>query len=151
MNKEKFFNTQDKIKPCFENVRGVRNNNPGNIRKSKFNNWNGEIDGTDPEFCSFLTVRYGIRALVKLITNYVKKRSLYTVSTIIRRYAPSIENHTEHYIKFVCNNLDVGKSEDVSDRIPELVMAIIKFECGGYPYENVELVNKVCKQLNEGV
>lgn len=53
--------------------RGIRNNNPGNIRWGE--NWQGlKKDGKerDSSFCVFESPEYGIRALAKILINYKK-------------------------------------------------------------------------------
>ena len=46
-------------------ARGLRNNNPGNIRLSR-TLWQGEIrPSQDRSFCQFRTMAYGYRALIK--------------------------------------------------------------------------------------
>jgi hypothetical protein len=43
--------------------RGMRNNNPGNIRKGL--NWSGQVvPGTDPSFIQFKTMSYGLQSFV---------------------------------------------------------------------------------------
>lgn len=81
--------------------RGLRNNNPGNIRRNYANNWKGLSDvQSDISFCQFISLEYGIRALMKLLLTYEKK-GYNTINTIIPRYAPSSENDTNSYISFV--------------------------------------------------
>ena len=79
--------------------RGLRNNNPGNIRKGL--NWSGQvIPGTDSEFIQFKTMSYGVRALFIDLIN--KHKSGYdTIYKIIYRYAPPSENATYEYVKNV--------------------------------------------------
>ncbi len=49
--------------------RGVRNNNPGNIRLGIA--WNGLApEQTDPDFCQFITPQFGIRALCIVLLTY---------------------------------------------------------------------------------
>lgn len=79
--------------------RGIRNNNPGNIRWGS--DWKGlKKDGKqqDPSFCVFETPEYGIRALAKLLQNYQLLYGLNTPRKIINRYAPPTENETVSYI-----------------------------------------------------
>lgn len=67
--------------------RGIRNNNPGNIRWGS--DWKGlKKDGKqqDPSFCIFKTPEYGIRALAKLLRNYKQLYGLNTPRKIISRY-----------------------------------------------------------------
>lgn len=81
--------------------RGIRNNNPGNIRINYANNWKGMCDvQSDISFVQFTEMKYGLRALMKLLINYQKK-GYCTVIDIISHYAPSSENDTNSYINFV--------------------------------------------------
>ena len=88
--------------------RGIRNNNPGNIRHGQ--NWQGlNPDGRniDPAFCVFKSPVFGIRALAKVLMNYKKIHGLNTVRQIISRYAPPNENQTKAYIKTVAEQIGV--------------------------------------------
>ena len=83
--------------------RGLRNNNPGNIRQSAVR-YQGEIvPSTDPAFKQFKSILWGYRAMFMLLHTYRKKHGLNTLDGMIRRYAPPFENHTEGYLKAVCN------------------------------------------------
>lgn len=84
--------------------RGLRNNNPGNIRYNVRTEWQGEVRGTqkkDKEFCEFITVAYGYRALILTLQNYRRLHGLKTISQMIRRWAPEHENSTSSYVNFV--------------------------------------------------
>lgn len=80
-------------------TRGIRNNNPGNIRKGC--NWIGLAkEQKDKSFCQFITMNYGLRALVVTLRTYVLKHKKTTVSLIINRWAPESDgNNTTSYIK----------------------------------------------------
>ena len=82
-------------------TRGIRNNNPANIRKGC--NWQGLAKTqTDREFCQFVTMTWGVRALLVTLRTYVVKHHLHTVREIITRWAPPSDgNNTEKYIEFV--------------------------------------------------
>ncbi len=85
--------------------RGLRNNNPGNIRLGN-TIWQGEIrPSLDTAFCQFSSMAYGYRALLKLIQNYKKLYGCDTIRSIITRWAPPSENHTESYINRVCREM----------------------------------------------
>lgn len=86
-------------------TRGIRNNNPANIRRGC--NWKGLAKvQPDREFCQFVTMTWGVRALLVTLRTYVVKHHLHTVGEIINRWAPpSDENNTEAYIKFVENEI----------------------------------------------
>lgn len=82
--------------------RGLRNNNPGNLRISK-DNWRGlrKIQ-TDMSFFQFISNDYGYRAMIRTLQTYQSKYGLNTIEEIIHKYAPTNENHTDNYIKLVC-------------------------------------------------
>lgn len=83
--------------------RGLRNCNPGNIRLSPVR-YQGEITPSgDPAFKQFKSILWGYRAMFVLLHTYRIKHGLNTLSAMIRRYAPPVENHTEGYLKAVCN------------------------------------------------
>ena len=94
--------------------RGIRNNNPLNIRRSK-DQWKGlsRAQG-DPSFCQFETLEWGWRAAFYLLTRtYYHKYRLYTIRTIIRRWAPASENNTEAYISNVSRLTGIGPDEPI--------------------------------------
>lgn len=81
-------------------TRGLRNNNPFNIRKSK-SRWLGKIKGNDNEFETFDSLEHGYRAGLILLANYYKKYKLHSVGAILRRFAPSTENNLDNYESFI--------------------------------------------------
>ena len=86
--------------------RGYRNNNPLNIRFSERNAWLGILgrDKEDGGMCVFEGMLYGLRAAFYLIGTYQKRYNKRTVRDIITRWAPPQDkNHTEAYIKRVCD------------------------------------------------
>ena len=121
--------------------RGIRNNNPGNIRHGA--NWHGlNPDGRkiDPAFCVFTDSIYGIRALAKVLVNYKKIHGLNTVRQIISRYAPPNENQTTAYIQSVAKQLGVYPDTviDIEERgiLTVFIKAIIRMENGIQPYSD---------------
>lgn len=116
-------------------VRGVRNNNPLNIRKG--NDWEGEaMLSRDLEFETFSHSKYGFRAGAKLLRNYQSIHGLNTVREIISRFAPPNENHTDNYARFVAKNLSVGLDEPLnlgSDQLlAKMLHAMSVMEVGRY-------------------
>ena len=92
--------------------RGLRNNNPLNIRIST-SNWVGKRkENTDGVFEQFISKEYGIRAAIILVRRYIGEYGLNTIEKIVSRWAPSNENDTAKYIETV-----VQKSGINPDRI----------------------------------
>lgn len=118
--------------------RGIRNNNPLNIRKG--NSWIGErYPQVDREFEEFQTLEYGIRAAFKLMRNYItgfsgRSVKYNTIRKLIRRWAPPTENATQRYIDFVCKEVDKDQNEVIffSDRklMVMICRAMAFVECG---------------------
>lgn len=118
--------------------RGIRNNNPLNIRKG--NNWQGERPiQHDKAFEEFSSMTYGIRAGFIIIRKYMSgynglTRKFNTIEQIIRRWAPPTENATQKYID------QVAKESGISPRLKlsfsdkksmcAIVSAMIHVECG---------------------
>ena len=92
--------------------RGIRNNNPLNIRRSK-NQWQGmKKVQSDTQFCQFETLDWGWRAAFKLLTRtYYHQYRLYTIKGIISRWAPPNENNTRVYIENVSRLTGIGPDE----------------------------------------
>ena len=117
--------------------RGIRNNNPGNIRKTK-DKWKGlrQVQ-LDKEFFQFEEMKWGYRALIRTLQNYRKRHGCETIADFIRRYAPPSENNTMAYIRFVCNKLGVSPDyvPNVEDKASMclFVYAISYFENGVEP------------------
>lgn len=88
--------------------RGLRNNNPLNIRRSQ-SKWLGEVDSLkgkcDHAFCQFSALAYGYRAAGKLLRTYQTKYKLYQLDKIIGRWAPPCENNTRSYATIVANQM----------------------------------------------
>jgi hypothetical protein len=124
--------------------RGIRNNNPLNIRYSAANNWQGQT-GTDGEYAIFDEPENGIRAAAKLLNRYITVYGLVSVSGIISRWAPATENNTQSYISAVSNKLEVLENEPIlwPTQAQELIKAMIHHENGVQPYSN--------ETINEGI
>ena len=118
-------------------TRGLRNNNPGNIRHGS-SRWQGmSTEQTDSAFVQFDDPVYGIRALAKLLKNYQSQHGLNTIREIINRWAPPNENKTDSYVDHVARVVGVhpDSAVNVNDKIVPIVTAIIKHENGLQPYD----------------
>lgn len=120
--------------------RGIRNNNPGNIRDGN-DKWQGlsAID-EDTAFAVFDTPTWGIRALARILINYQDKYGLRTVAEIINRWAPPSENNTRAYVERVCEAMEVAPHEALDMHeykyLCPLVEEIINHENGRGPIRN---------------
>lgn len=113
--------------------RGIRNNNPLNIRIG--NAWLGERDNpTDPAFEEFVTIEYGYRAAFYILRRYIRRWKKDTIASIISTWAPSSENNTQRYIDCVAAAMklapDVPIKYEDKDTMVRLVMAMQIMECG---------------------
>lgn len=118
--------------------RGIRNNNPLNIRKG--NNWKGELNQQgDPSFEQFESMEYGVRAGFIIMRNNMKEslpkyRQCNTIRKLITRWAPPSENNTAKYIEFVSKKSGLHPDEEIRFREKRKMCAIceamIRMECG---------------------
>ena len=94
--------------------RGIRNNNPLNIRRSK-DRWKGMAEAqTDGAFVQFKTLEYGWRAAFWLLTRtYYHQYRLFTIRGIIQKWAPPHENNTRAYIDHVSRLSGIAPDEPI--------------------------------------
>lgn len=115
-------------------IRGIRNNNPGNIRISP-TPWQGKVPknaNTDGAFEQFESMEYGIRAMIINLLSYFR-RSVNTPAMVICTWAPPSENHTRLYVDFVAKKLGLGWNEVIpltQEKIIALSKAIAYYENG---------------------
>lgn len=135
-------------------TRGIRNNNPGNIRIGL--PWQGLMpedkknieQKREDAFCVFDAPVWGIRAIAKILQTYGRTRRaadgsrIDTVREVITRWAPPSENKTDEYAAYVARMMRLpGPDEkiDMEDFQTQLnmVKAIIRFENNGRcPYDD---------------
>ena len=94
--------------------RGIRNNNPLNIRRSK-DKWKGiRAVQSDAQFCQFESLEWGWRAAFWLLTRtYYHKYRLFTIRAIVQKWAPAIENDTKAYIANVSRLTGIDPDEPI--------------------------------------
>ena len=115
--------------------RGIRNNNPGNIRHSPAA-WLGKAaEQKDTSFVCFKTPEYGIRAMARILINYQKRYNLKTIEKMISRWAPPNENNTAAYVAAVSRSVGLTKNSDINliterQKFNRLLKAIINHENG---------------------
>ena len=81
--------------------RGIRNCNPGNIRRSRVRYRGEKHPSQDPDFKQFESMAMGYRAMFILLDTYRVRYGLRSIREMISRYAPPTENHTALYIEAV--------------------------------------------------
>lgn len=115
-------------------TRGLRNNNPGNIRKTS-NAWSGKIphsQNTDGAFEQFHDVRWGIRAIMIDLRSKINQGNN-TIAKIITKYAPASENNTVNYINSVVNWTGISAVQELAVTetvLKTLAKAIVRMEIG---------------------
>lgn len=114
-------------------TRGIRNNNPLNIRRGS--RWVGlTAEQPDPEFCTFTAPVFGLRAAFIILRRYIEVYHLVTIEQMISRWAPKAENKTEQYIKYVCDVTQIPKDATIGTNekmhLCAIVAAMGAYECG---------------------
>lgn len=125
--------------------RGIRNNNPLNIRKGS--TWRGERPiQSDPQFEEFISMEWGIRAAFKLMRNHITgfkgtRPKMNTLRKLIAVWAPPTENATDRYVDFVSAHVGLLPSEiidpDNRDLMCKIARAMAFVECGEWLDENI--------------
>ena len=114
--------------------RGMRNNNPGNIKLTN-TAWRGKVPrhkNTDGVFEQFTDPVYGTRAMIKTLISYIKGDHN-TIEKIIHRYAPSSENNTLAYISAISKATGIArykKLDPTKETLKKLVQSMAHHENG---------------------
>ena len=133
-------------------TRGLRNNNPLNIRHSA-DRWQGaRIMQTDPDYVQYKDIKWGFRAAWKILDTYCltfkKEGKAYNVKNIIGRWAPPTENDTDAYVRAVVKLSGLGGNENMPrpkhywnfeevDKLVRLIRARVCVE-NGIKWEKVD-------------
>jgi hypothetical protein len=117
----------------YDQTRGLRNNNPGNIKYNANIQWQGQVGEDSGGFVIFDTMTDGVRALALNLYNYGQD-GLNTVQAIITRWSTTDQ---AAYVANVSAALGVAPTDtlDMTDTttITNLVNAIITQENGLNP------------------
>jgi hypothetical protein len=105
--------------------RGLRNCNPGNIRKNNTLYVGEIVPSKDDEFKQFVTMAYGYRAMFVLLYTYQHRYGLDTAAKMITRYAPENENHTEAYIEAVAERSGVSAHGRITATNGDVMIPIV--------------------------
>jgi len=105
-------------------TRGLRNNNPGNIRISD-ERFDGEIQPSqDKSFKQFSSMAHGYRAMFVILSSYLAKGHN-TLEKIIGRWAPISENPTRAYVSVVHRLSEVPKDKELTAKSGEDYIKIV--------------------------
>lgn len=132
--------------------RGIRNHNPGNIRRSR-TPWQGlAAEQTDPEFLRFIASEWGIRAMARILITYRDKHRIKRLNTIINRWAPAegerpdgsrYTQPTQAYIDHVARLTGFAPDQNLDlhsyAHVRPLIEAMIRHENGIQPYSREEI------------
>ena len=119
--------------------RGLRNNNPLNIRHGR-SKWQGtDPKKKDKDFVCYMTKAYGYRAAWKVLRTYhaelQKRRDTFCLHNILMRWAPPSDgNNTEAYLRRVMMLTGIGgyqilPAPDAPDGYQKLLPVIIAMTC----------------------
>tara|TARA_Y100000389_G_scaffold5658_1_gene5397 strand:- start:227 stop:1918 length:1692 start_codon:yes stop_codon:yes gene_type:complete len=126
-----------------DSVRNVRNNNPGNIKINKANDWNGSVSNTrDKTFESFQTPEYGVRALNKVVDANIKATNNF--EEFVNRYASEkseqdyfkrtgkLKPHLQNYAESLAQSQQIDTSTTFPKNLNKkaLLRSIIRHEGG---------------------
>lgn len=136
------------------NVRGIRNNNPGNVEF--YNQPGASIESKGGRFARFSTPEQGINAMSKQLDLYYTGKSrnvtkpINTIQDIISTWAPpknnkgQVENNTAVYIANVAKSMGVSPTAKLNLGDPNtkaaLMSAMITQENGGNPYTREQYI-----------
>lgn len=108
--------------------------NVGNIVFNENNHWKGQCE-PHGRFCTFESYLLGTRALCLLARNYLS-RGYNTPTRFVSRYAPSCENDTPAYTKYICKQLCIDPDDKITlEKIPALIRSIVRIEKGPTVYQ----------------
>ncbi|MES2367620.1 MAG: hypothetical protein V4563_17220 [Pseudomonadota bacterium] len=113
--------------------RGIRNNNPGNIKYNAANNWQGQTGKDSGGFCIFDTPANGLRAVGKLLRTYIGN-GYNTIGKITQRYSPDANGLSGAYGAAVAKYTGIGTNVVLSSSdtasLAKIINAIVAVENG---------------------
>ncbi|MFZ6724711.1 hypothetical protein ACO0K2_04380 [Undibacterium sp. MH2W] len=129
-------------------ARGIRNNNPGNLRS-----W-GNMPKDSGGYAVFPTKEAGLSATIQNLQAQQKLHGLNTIRGIISRWAPSNENDTQAYISDMVKRTGFGADQQLnlndSRTVAPLISGIVKHEGNGSGFSDDMINRAVSAQLGGG-
>ena len=124
--------------------RGLRNNNPLNIRIST-DKFVGEVQPSqDKAFKQFDTMAHGYRAAFRVLRTYINNYKCDTIRKIISRWAPATENNTLAYVMTVSDRAGISPDTPISaDNREEMIriVAAMSYVENGVEADMVEVLD----------
>ena len=104
----------------YQGSRSFRNFNPGNLRYSAYTKSLGALDKDDKNFCIFKTEEAGFNALCQLLKDafnglLIPYKNCENLQDFFCVYAPSFENDSVFYAKFVCEKTGIDIKTSLKD------------------------------------
>lgn len=127
--------------------RGIRNNNPGNIRFGDFAKAHGATTADKDGFAVFPTMAAGEKAMQDLLQSY-RGKGIDTISGIVSRWAPSSENDTSAYIKDVSAKTGIGANQHLDMSQYAAVQRAIAMHENGPAYARASTVETHIGTIN---
>ncbi|HWP00042.1 MAG TPA: structural protein [Methylococcus sp.] len=105
--------------------RGLRNNNPGNLRISAVA-WLGKrAVSHENEYETFIDMTHGVRAMAINAITAQSRHGCRTVRQLIQRWAPQHENDTWAYVMRVAHAIGVDPDEPIELRDRKTLVAFV--------------------------
>lgn len=107
--------------------RGVRNNNPLNLRPLGQGSWEGQTGVDDGNFAQFGSMEAGLAAADKNLQTYGTKYGINTVAGVINRWAPGSDgNDPASYAATVAKTLGVEPNAQIDLTDPQVRQGMLK-------------------------
>jgi hypothetical protein len=142
--------------------RGIRNNNPGNVKFYNSNAWQGKVslsqntdsldtDG-EPKFEQFTSYPYGVRVMIYLLKNRYIPNGHNTLTKILDRYDPGFNpGYLQHLVDRVgiSANQTIGANDETI--IKKIVQALTRWENGQTNLSSPEVVTDIQYQTARNI
>jgi hypothetical protein len=123
--------------------RGVRNNNPLNIRHEPGTVWIGQAEEqTDPDFVQFRDPVFGVRAGAIILREYKLRDNIDTIAEAIHRWSATDQAAYTANVAADCH-ISPTALIDLEQYLPVMIPAMIKQECSGYEYPEMVITNGI--------
>lgn len=147
-------------------VRGIRNNNPGNLEYKGQPGASAEVlpDGRKSRFARYSTQAEGLYGMASQLQRNIAGLNknatgpdgkpagkMNTLSKLMYSYAPPNENDTNRYIAFVAKETGLGPQDIIDARDPKVMAALMRAmiikENGSCPYSAAQLTEAVTRSI----